>query len=360
MKSKVFFAPVTDGASSAEQAEAMGRALAATGFAKRLEKRDFVAIKLHVGEKSNTTHLRPELAAKCVAAVVKAKGQPFLTDTATLYKGQRDNAIRHAMQAQAHGFGIEAVGAPFFALDGLSGTHEREVEIDGELHRTVKVAGELLLADAILVLAHATGHVGCGLGAAIKTVGMGLSSRAGKLRQHSTISPKIDPKVCEGCGKCRKWCPADAIVERAVESGKVSFILADKCIGCGECLAVCRFSAISFNWGVQSPALQKSMTEHAAGALRGFGTKAVFINVLTDMTRECDCMNIRQKKLIPDLGVIASNDIVAVDQAALDLTAAAHGKDLSRLSFPRLNPSIQIDHAVKMGMGVKEYEVVEV
>jgi uncharacterized protein len=360
MKTKVYFAPVPDGASPAEQAEALGRALLATGFMKRLAQRDFVAIKLHVGEKNNITHLRPELAAKIVALVDKAKGQPFLTDTSTLYKSQRDNAIRHAMHAHAHGFGIEAVGAPFFALDGLSGTHEREVEVNGELNRTVKVAGEVLLADAIVVLAHATGHIGCGLGAAIKTVGMGLASRAGKMRQHSTISPKIDPKECTGCGKCRKWCPADAITSREVEKGQVSFIVKDKCIGCGECLAVCRFSAVEFNWGSQSPALQKSMVEHAAGALRGFGDKAVHINVMTDMTRECDCMNIRQKKLIPDLGIIASNDIVAVDQAALDLTAKAHGKDLSRLAYPRLNPSIQLEHAVKMGLGEREYELVEV
>ncbi len=356
MKPKVYFARLEDNASDADQGAAAGRALAATGFAETIAKRDLVAIKLHVGELNNVTHVRPEVAAAVVEAVKAVGGAPFLTDTSTLYKGQRENAVMHALHAHAHGFGIDQVGAPFIALDGLSGTHEREVEVDGELDHVVKVAGELALADGLAVISHATGHPASGIGAAIKNVGMGLASRAGKMRQHSTVTPEVMTDKCQNCGKCIFWCPAEAIVTE----GGASSIIGDLCIGCGECIAVCRFGAIKFNYEIESAILQKSMTEHAAGAIARFGEKAVFINVLTDMTRGCDCFDIKQKKIVADVGIIASDDLVAIDQASLDLTAKAHGENLSHVAYPQLDPSIQIEHAAKIGLGSRDYELVEV
>jgi len=354
-KAEVYFARLKDPAGLADQVRAVKSSLAASGFPGRLGKRDMTAIKVHVGEKNNDTHVRPELAAAAVQAVKKAGALPFITDTATLYKGQRDNGIRHALHAHAHGFGLENTGAPFIPVDGLAGNHEAEVEVNGELHKTVKVAGEIIRADALLVVSHPTGHMGSGLGAAIKNVGMGLASRAGKMRQHSTITPEVASDKCTDCGKCRKWCPTDAIEERE----GVSFILREKCIGCGECIAVCRFDAVKFNYGTGSDFLQKSMVEHAAGVLRRFGGKAVFINVMVNMTKECDCLNRKQAKFIPDLGVLASEDIVAVDQATLDLTREAHGQDLSRMSFLRLDPQTQIRHAEKLGLGNSSHQLIE-
>ena len=356
MKPKVFFAAVTDGAPVAAQADALARVLSATGFLKRIGRRDLVAIKLHVGEKNNTTHVKAELAAEAVRWLKKAKAEPFLTDTSTLYKGQRENAVRHALHAHAHGFSIEATGAPFIPLDGLVGSHERETKVGGEIADTVKVAGEVFLADALLVLTHATGHIEAGIGGAIKNVGMGLSSRAGKMRQHSSIEPTVEHGKCTNCGKCRKWCPAEAIAEREGES----FIIREKCIGCGECIAVCRFGAIAFNYAKGSDFLQKCMAEHAAGVLRHFGDKAVYLTTLIDMTTDCDCFDTNQKKAVPDLGVIGSNDIVALDQSTLDLTARATGKSLATLAHPRIIPDIQIAHAEKLGMGSRKYELVEV
>jgi hypothetical protein len=355
MTAEVYLARLADGAPAERQAEALERVLRATGFIGRLGKKDLVAIKLHVGERNNVTHLRPELAAAAVKMLKAVEAEPFLTDTSTLYKSQRDNAIKHILHAHRHGFGIEAVGAPFFPLDGLVGRHELEVEIQGELHPSVKVAGEVFLADALLCLAHATGHMGTGMGAAIKTVGMGLSSRAGKMRQHSSIKPEVIVEFCQNCGKCRKWCPADAITEK----DGVSFIDLEQCIGCGECLAVCRFSAVKFDWR-KGATLQQSMAEHAAAVLRHFGPKAVFANVLVDMTKDCDCMDKTQEKIMPDLGLLASNDIVAADQATLDLTQQAAGKSLSELSFPGLNPTLQMAHAEKLGLGSRQYRLVEV
>jgi len=355
MATEVFWARLSDGASAERQAEALERALLATGFIGRLGKKDLVAIKLHVGERNNVTHLRPELAAAAVKMIQAAEAEPFLTDTSTLYKSQRDNAIKHILHAHRHGFTIEAVGAPFFPLDGLVGRHEMEVEIRGELHQSVKVAGEIFLADALLCLSHPTGHMAAGMGAAIKNLGMGLSSRAGKMRQHSSIKPEVIVEFCQNCGKCRKWCPADAITEQ----DGVSFIDLEQCIGCGECLAVCRFSAVKFDWK-KGATLQQSMAEHAAAVIRHFGPKAVFVNVLVDMTKDCDCMDKVQEKVTPDLGILASPEIVAADQATLDLTEQAAGRSLSALSFPGLNPTLQIAHAEKLGLGSRQYRLVEV
>jgi len=356
MKPKVYFAKVEDGAGADVQAAALGRALSGAGFAALLKKRDMVVVKVHVGERNNTTHMRPEVVAAAVSLIKEVKGEPFVTDTSTLYRGQRENAIRHAAHAHAHGFGIDAVGAPFIHLDGLAGTHEVEVEVNGELSDKVKIAGQLFLADALLVISHATGHLGSGIGAAIKSVGMGLSSRAGKMRQHSTIKPEVMPDKCTECGKCRKWCPEDAI-----EEGEgASFIVAERCIGCGECIAVCRFGAVKYDYLIESVTLQRSIAEHAAGAIRHFGDKAAYVNLLCDMTKDCDCWNKAQEKIVPDLGVIASTDIVAVDQATLDLTERSFGKNLCEKVYPHLDPTIHIQHAEKMGMGKREYELVEV
>lgn len=356
MASTVYLAKVNDGASTVSQAEAVRKALQSTGFIDNLKKRDMVAIKVHVGEKNNVTHVKPELVAEAVKISKIAGAQPFITDTSTLYKGARENAIKHAIHAHIHGFNIEKTGAPFIPVDGIAGTDEIDVRIDGEFHEHVKVAGQILLADALIAISHPTGHMGSGIGAAIKNIGMGLSSRAGKMRQHSSITPEVDPENCEDCGKCRKWCPTDAIDERE----GVSYIRQEECIGCGECIAVCRFEAVKFNWAIESPLLQRSMTEHAAGALQHFNNKAVYLNVLIDVTKDCDCLDKNQKKEVPDIGILASTDIVAVDQATMDITGQVYGQNIGEKFYPKLNGFIQIEHAEKIGMGKRKYQLVEV
>ena len=356
MKPTVYLATVADAAPVADQAIALSTVLAATRFSKRLRKLDMLAIKVHVGEKNNSTYVKPELAAEVVKIAEAAGAQPFITDTATLYKGERENAIKHTIHAYRHGFHYRRTGAPFIAVDGLSGTDEAEVTIGGELHDSVKMAGQILLADAMVVISHATGHMGSGIGAAIKNVGMGLSSRSGKMRQHSSITPEVEPDTCENCGKCRKWCPTDAISEQE----GVSYIAQENCIGCGECIAVCRYGAVKYDYEIESAILQRSMAEHAAGVVRHFGSKAVYLNVMVDMTRDCDCLNKKQKKAVPDIGVLGSTDIVAIDQATLDLTTRAHGANLAEKFHPALDPAIQIAHAEKLGLGSRHYRLEEI
>jgi len=356
MSAKVYLAKVQDGASTQAQVEALQKIYAVDGLSRIIAKKDFVAIKLHVGEKNNTTHVRPELIKVIVDQAKTVGAQPFLTETSTLYKGERENAVKHIMHAHRHGFGIDRVGAPFIMSDGLTGNTEFEVRIDGKLHKSVKVAREIISADAMIVVSHPTGHPATGLGACIKNIGMGLASRMGKMREHSAMLPEIIHEKCRFCKKCIQWCPQEAIVEK---DGK-AFILAEKCIGCGECIAVCRFDAVNYDWNAESAVTQKSMAEHAYGILKGKKGKCLFINVLVDMTKDCDCFNVIQKKLIPDIGILASFDPVAVDKATLDLTEKAHGKTLAEMSHARLDGMIQLRHAAKIGMGSLEYELLEV
>jgi uncharacterized Fe-S center protein len=240
--------------------------------------------------------------------------------------------------------------------DGLMGNNEYEVEINVELHNKVKVAREVVSADALIAVSHPTGHVAAGLGACIKNLGMGLASRMGKMRQHSAMQPAVLEKKCRLCKKCLTWCPQEAIIQK---EGK-AYILTEKCIGCGECLAVCRFDAVSYDWGAESGYMQKSMAEHAYGVVKQKQEKCFFFNVLVDMTKDCDCFNVTQKKMIPDIGILASNDPVAIDMATLDLTAKANGQHLAAMAYEHHDAMIQLIHAAKIGLGSLKYELIKV
>ncbi len=243
MSSKVYIIRLRDGVSPEEQAAAVERLYDHCKVGDMIEKNDFVAIKFHAGEKKNDTNMSPEIPAVLVKKVKEKEAMPFLTETATLYRGERENAVRHIMHSIDKGFGVENVGAPIIMADGLTGDSEVEVEINGEFYKTVKIAREARMADCLLIISHATGHIITGFAATIKNLGMGLASRSGKLLQHANMSPTINREKCVFCGKCMEWCPRNAIVE---DNGK-AFIIDEKCVGCGQCLAVCRSNAVKFN-----------------------------------------------------------------------------------------------------------------
>jgi hypothetical protein len=355
-ESLVYFLATPDGLDVGRQVAAMRKIYRAANAAQIIQKEDLVAIKLHVGEVHNTTHVRPELIKEIASKVRGKGGQPFLTETSTLYKGQRENAVKHLLHAYNHGFSIETIGAPFIMADGLAGNTEYEVQIDAELHQSVKVAREILFADALIAVSHPTGHPLSGLGACIKNLGMGLASRMGKMRQHSNMMPEIIETKCTFCKKCMQWCPADAIVEDHAKAK----IVRDKCIGCGECLAVCRFGAVKAGSDTATDFLQKSMAEHAYGAIKNKVDKCFYFNVMINMTKGCDCYTTNQEKCIPDIGILASTDPVAIDMATLDLTKKFNQHSLAEISFPQLDPLIQLRHAEKIGMGHLTYKLIEV
>ncbi|MDQ7826101.1 MAG: DUF362 domain-containing protein [Candidatus Eremiobacteraeota bacterium] len=355
MASEVYFAPLSDGASAVQQAKATAKVYDASGFGRALHERDFVAIKVHVSEKMSKTYMRPQIIKKLVDKVRECKGNPFITETSTLYKGERENAVKHLLLAHRHGFGIEKTGAPFIMADGLLGNTEAEVAINGELFDRVKIAGEIISADGLIAVAHVTGHLVSGLGACIKTLGMGLASRKGKMRQHSAMKPEVNRELCRFCRKCLRWCPRQAVSEK----GGKAFIALSRCIGCGECLAVCRYDAIKYDWGKEAGFMQKSMAEYALGVILNKREKCLFINLLTGMTPECDCMN-TDERFVADIGVLASTDAVAIDKATLDLTARAFGKSVAELSHPKQDALIQIAHGEKIGLGSMSYELIKI
>lgn len=352
----VYFIPVSENSTTKERINATQLLLEKINLSSIFEKNDRIGIKLHIGERNNDTHVAPEIIHEVVSKVKQAGGSPFLTETSTLYRGARSNAIDHLTHAHEHGFTIEKTGAPFIMSDGLVGNTEIEVPIPGILFKSVNIAREIVLAEGLIVVSHPTGHVQAGLGACLKNIGMGLASRIGKMRQHSSIKPYIEARLCTFCKQCIKWCPEDAIIEK---KGK-AFIVTDKCIGCGECLAVCAFDAVKYNWGVESAELQKRIAEHALGVIIGKREKSLFLNFMTDMTKECDCYGAKQERIIPDVGILASRDPVAVDQATLDLTEQASGKNLAVESWPMVDPQVQLEHGEKIGLGTRDYTLIRI
>lgn len=327
-----------------------------SNIGKCFESRDIVAVKVHIGEKGNITYVSPSFIKPLVTILRKSGCVPFLTDTNTLYKGKRSNAIDHTNLAIEHGFSIENTGAPFVVADGVMGQNEIEVDVNCEYYKKVPIAAEVAYANSLLVVSHVTGHPGCGLGSTIKNLGMGLSSRKGKLNQHSKLPPEIVEANCTGCEICYKWCPSNAIVM----NNKKAVIIEEKCISCGECLALCRFEAVSFGFDNTYEVLQKRIAEHALGVIKNKKNKIGFITFMINQTEGCDCYPREMKPILPDFGVLAGFDPVAIDKAVLDISQEIYNTDISNLSFPKIDPAIQLKHGEKIGLGSLNYKLIEV
>ena len=344
--SKVYLAPLT-AADSRATVEAGLRALwESAGLSNCFTENDLAALKLHVGEPGTKTFVSPGIVKVLVDLLGEAGTTPFLTDTSVLYKSPRDNGVGHTRVANEHGFTLSAVGAPFVPADGLNGADEIEVEVAGKHYDRVAIASGILQARSMLLLTHATGHLGTGFGGALKNLGMGCCSRKGKLRQHHGHQPRIDVEACTACGTCAEWCPSDAIrVDQAAEIDE------GKCIGCGECLATCRDGAVSFDWGIMGEELSERIVEHAKGVMLGKSGRMACITVAMNITKNCDCLGVDEEGLLPDIGVLASTDPVAIDRAVLDLVAERSGRSLEAMSYPDRDGSYQLGYAESMGLG---------
>ncbi|MBN2009198.1 DUF362 domain-containing protein [candidate division KSB1 bacterium] len=326
----------------------------AADMASCIDPNDMVAIKTHFGEQGNTTHVPSSYMSPIVKRIKQAGGKPFLTDTNVLYKSVRSDSISHLALAHAHGFTMENCGAPVIIADGLRGDRETNVPISGELFNEVSIATDAVASHAMVVVSHVTGHLAAGMGAALKNLGMGLASRKGKMRQHSSVKPWISKSKCTGCGQCVEWCPENAIAMQ----DDIAEIQPAICIGCGECLTVCQFAAVQYNWQTSSADLQKSIAEHALGAVINKKNKVGFLNFVINITKDCDCMGFKQKPVIHDFGLLASKDPVAIDQASLDLISNAD-KRLRDLAYKHIDETIQLQHAEKIGLGSTRYELIE-
>ena len=354
MANKVYFLPASgkeDPEVIAEKSERIFTALELDEFAK---KDSFVGIKIHFGEKGNTGYIKPPWLKDLIASLRNRKARVFMTDTNTLYIGSRSNSADHLQLAAEHGFSLESLGVPVIIADGLIGREGGDVAVNLKHVESAKIASAFFHTDLLLCLSHFTGHVLTGFGAAIKNLGMGCASRAGKLEQHSDVHPWVNPKVCTNCSVCLEYCPADAIEQ--VDGS--AHILDERCIGCGECLVVCNSGAVKMRWDGDALRVQEKMAEYAYATLKCVNHKAGFINYLVRVTKDCDCMSKNGKVLVPDLGILASLDPVAVDKASVDLLMEENNKDFLREAID-VDWSAQLKHGEEIGLGSMEYELIK-
>jgi len=338
------------------------------GFDKLIEEDELFGIKLHFGEEGNTGFIRPVFIRRLVEEIKKAQGKPFLTDANTLYSGTRSNTVDHLNTAIANGFGYSTVQAPLVIADGLKGKNYREIEINQKHFEQVRIGSEIYSADGMFGIAHFKGHELTGFGGAIKNVGMGLGSRSGKQMMHATVSPEVVDEECVACGKCSEWCPADAFV-----IGDVSQLDSEKCIGCGECMVTCPTDAITVQWDDAPVAVQERMAEYTLGILKDKKDKVGFINFVMDISPLCDCCGWSDRPIVDDIGILASKDPVAIDQASADLVNEQLGRKNSALQknfkpgedkFRGVHPNVdwtaQLAHGERIGLGSRDYELIKI
>ena len=332
----------------------------------------FVAIKMHFGELGNLSYLRPNYA-KAVADVVKeCGGKPFLTDCNTLYPGSRKNALEHLDCANINGFNTITTGCQIIIGDGLRGTDDITVPVrNGEYCKEAYIGRAVMYADIFISLTHFKGHESTGFGGTIKNIGMGCGSRAGKMHQHNSGKPIVHDDLCRGCRRCAKECGSDAIT---YENGK-AVINQDICKGCGRCIGACAFDAIeNQNWNANE-ILGRKMAEYSQAVCDGRPT--FHISLVRDISPNCDCHGENDAPILPDVGIFASFDPVALDQACVDACLHATPMPNSQLSdnladphwhhhhdnFLDSNPNVRwketLEHAEKIGLGTREYELIQ-
>ncbi len=341
-----------------------------------IEQIDFenkiTAIKIHFGEPGNLAYLRPDYSAHIVKFLRSKKALPFLTDCNTLYRGRRSTAPEHLEAAFGHGYNPLVTGCPVIIADGIRGGEYREIQLNFELTRSAKIGSAIADSDIIISMNHFKGHELTGFGGALKNLGMGCASVGGKLYLHAGSSPTIHEKNCTGCRMCEKYCAHDAI---KVGKDKIARIDYEKCVGCGQCVAVCQFNAARVPWKHTSEISCRRISEYALAAIKD--KPSFHINFIIDVTPDCDCWDINDVPIVPDIGIAASFDPVALDKASADMVIASpaqagssirenyenddlSGKDKFRIIHPNTYWQAGIEHGVKIGLGNMEYELINV
>ena len=334
----------------------------------------FVAIKMHFGELGNLGFLRPNYA-RAVADVVKSLGgKPFLTDCNTLYPGSRKNALEHLYCAWENGFTPMTVGCPILIGDGLKGTDDVEVPVEGgEYVTAAKIGRAVMDADIFISLSHFKGHETTGFGGAIKNIGMGCGSRAGKKEQHSNGKPVSDAEACRGCKRCLHECANDGLVFN--ELTRKMEVDTEHCVGCGRCIGACNFDAIAFATDAATKELNCRMAEYTKAVIDG--RPNFHISLVMDISPNCDCHAENDAPILPDIGMFCSFDPLALDQACVDACLRQQPLPGSQLydnmhregfcdhhdhfvnSTPESEYKTCLEHAAKIGIGSREYELIE-
>lgn len=334
----------------------------------------FVAIKMHFGELGNLGFLRPNYA-RAVADVVKSLGgKPFLTDCNTLYPGSRKNALEHLYCAWENGFTPMTVGCPILIGDGLKGTDDVEVPVEGgEYVKAAKIGRAVMDADIFISLSHFKGHETTGFGGAIKNIGMGCGSRAGKKEQHSNGKPVINADACRGCKRCLHECANNGL--HFDEATRKMQVVTENCVGCGRCVGACNFDAIAFANDAATKELNCRMAEYTKAVIDG--RPGFHISLVMDISPNCDCHPENDAPILPDIGMFCSFDPLALDQACVDACLRQQPLPGSQLydnmhkegfcdhhdhfenSTPESEYKTCLAHAEKIGIGSREYELIE-
>jgi uncharacterized Fe-S center protein len=366
--SKVYFADLR--ASVRENLPAKVVRLAGMlGLESIVPRRGLVAIKVHFGEKGNTAYIRPNFVRHMVERIKSLGAYHFLTDSNTLYAGTRSDSVSHLNTAIENGFAYSVVNAPIIIADGLRGASYSSIRIDQEIVKTAYIGTDIAEADALISLAHFKGHELSAFGGTIKNLGMGCAARRGKMVQHADLSPKITRKKCVGCGQCVEHCSQSAL---SLRDQKAEIDL-KKCVGCGECILICENKAIDVRWNRDMALFQKKIVEYASAVLKAKKGRAAFLNFLTQISPACDCYGHSDAPIVADLGVLASADPVAIDQASVDMVnrqkalegtcLATHreaGEDKFRGLYPKVDWTVQLDYGEKIGLGMRDYELISI
>ena len=325
---------------------------------------DSVAVKVHMGEYGGSAYLQPPIVRRVCDLIKEAGGKPFVTDTTTLYPLGRFTASKYLATAARNGFTEESLGAPVVIADGEQGYDGERAAIpvqvsDCPLDR-IKVARRIYDADSMIVVSHLKGHELAGFGGSIKNVAMGCVTKDSKGAQHRANRAIIDISRCNGCGQCVEGCSFKAlsIVDEKMVRDE------EKCLDCSHCVYLCPEDVYSLPPGAKER-FQVFLAHAAAGVLSQFQSKVAFINFVQDVTRLCDCVAPSSFPVVPDIGILASTDVVAVDKASLDLIAKTRplGK-FADISSPdilgKINGTdslIQVRTAHELGLGNMTYEL---
>lgn len=344
------------------------------GIAQLNLEGQFVAIKIHFGELGNVSYLRPNYARAVVDVVKELGGKPFLTDCNTLYPGSRKNALEHLYCAWENGFTPLTVGCPILIGDGLKGTDDIEVPVQGgEYVKNAKIGRAVMDADVIISLTHFKGHETTGFGGALKNLGMGCGSRAGKKEQHNNGKAYVQQELCRGCRRCMRECANDGLVFDA-ESRKMH-VDKEHCVGCGRCVGACNFDAIDFEDPNSNQMLNYRIAEYAKAVVDG--RPQFHISMVMDISPNCDCHEENDAPILPDVGMFASFDPLALDQACVDACMKCEPLPNSQLGEHLRDPHFEdhhdhftnstpesewqscLSHAEKIGLGTRAYELIK-
>lgn len=373
-KSKVYFTDFRTPHSGMSIPQKLQKLIKKAGIGDINFDKQFAAIKIHFGEPGNISYLRPNFAKAVVDVIKELGGKPFLTDCNTLYVGRRKEALEHMDSAYENGFSPFSTGCHVIIADGLKGTDEAYVPVhNGELVKEAKIGRAIMDADVFISLTHFKGHEMAGFGGAIKNIGMGGGSRAGKMEMHNDGHPKVSAKKCIGCGRCVNICAHGA---PSVTDGKAKIDVA-KCVGCGRCLGICPMDAISTMYDASLDNLNKKMAEYAQAIC--YGRPHFHISLIVDVSPYCDCHGENDAPIVADIGMLASFDPVALDQACVDLVCAAppmpnsvlgeayaknaagcEGHDHFHNTSPDSEWKMCLEHAEKIGLGTRQYELVKI